>query len=144
MPTASEMARDLFANGRNCAQSVLCACCAPADRDMGMKVAQGFGGGLARSGRVCGAVTGALMAIGLKCGNADPKDDAARQKVQKASEAFLAEFERASGAVNCRDLIGCDLSTPEGHKKFMDEGLRARICVPLVERAAGIVERLAK
>jgi C_GCAxxG_C_C family probable redox protein len=54
----------------NCAQAIL-STYAPKyglDADTALKIATGFGGGMARFGRTCGAVSGAYMTIGLKYG----------------------------------------------------------------------------
>ena len=69
MTGKEQKALELFSNAYNCAQSVLGVFCEDGelDRDIALKLANGFGGGL-RCGEVCGAVTGAVMAIGLKCG----------------------------------------------------------------------------
>ena len=80
MKDRSEQAKELFTNGANCAQSVLVTFC---DRcgltpDTAMRLASGFGGGLARQREVCGAISGMTMAADLICGPGEGSDKAAK------------------------------------------------------------------
>ncbi|MGA2498796.1 MAG: C-GCAxxG-C-C family protein [Tepidisphaeraceae bacterium] len=139
-----QAAATMFLEGYNCAQSVF-ACCGRSfglPRETAIKVAQAFGGGMGRTGNVCGAVTGALMVIGLKHSTKDAKDTAAKDQAYALAEAFLSRFRAQHGSVTCRDLLGCDLSTPEGRRRASESGLFKTLCPRLVEDAAQIVEQL--
>ena len=61
----AEKAGLLFDGGYNCAQAVLQATTGRDDPEL-LKMAEAFGGGIGRSGCLCGAVTGGVMALGLK------------------------------------------------------------------------------
>ena len=65
-----EKATELHESGCNCCQAVLGACCDKwnLDPDTAYRLGAFFGGGM-RRGEVCGAVTGALMALGLEYGD---------------------------------------------------------------------------
>lgn len=66
----SERAVACFKEGFSCSQAVF-STFAPQlglECELALKVAGLFGGGMGRLGEVCGAVTGALMALGLKYG----------------------------------------------------------------------------
>ena len=77
--TRAERARDLFFEGCNCAQAVFLAFAEDRmDRDTALKIASGYGGGMAGMRGVCGAVNGMFMAYGLLRGSADPNDRAAK------------------------------------------------------------------
>ena len=79
--TKAERARELFLEGCNCAQAVFLAFAEEKmDRDPALKIASGFGGGMAGMRNVCGAVNGMFMAYGLLCGPADPTARAAKAK----------------------------------------------------------------
>ena len=80
------------------------------------RVATAFGGGLSRQGHVCGAVTGGLMAIGLALGRRAKTDS--KEPAYAAGVELQRRFLAAFGTLNCRDLTGCDLSTPEGQALF--------------------------
>ena len=69
-----------------------------------MKIASAFSGGINLTGNVCGALTGALMAIGLEFGDGNPMNP----KVAEISTRLLEEFKAINGSIQCRDLIQYD------------------------------------
>lgn len=142
MGPKSELAVRDFLEGCNCAQSVLHPFCADLGLDpaAGLKVASGFGGGMGRCGEVCGAVTGGIMALGLRFGGGDRP---AIEAVYAKTRELVERFRQKHGALHCRQLLGgCDLSTEEGHRLFKERDLRNRTCRPCVETAAALVEEL--
>jgi C_GCAxxG_C_C family probable redox protein len=108
-----------------------------------MKIACTFGGGM-RLGNTCGAVTGALMAIGLKYGKSKVDENEARDKTYAFAKQFQAGFSKANGSVMCRDLLGYDLSTPEGYEKAKESLAFIKICPGLVRNAMEILEEILK
>ena len=144
MSQNSDKAVAMFNQGFNCAQSVLTACGEPLGlpRDTALRVAGPFGGGMGRMGYTCGAVTGALMAIGVKHPITDPADPKPKQQAYKLAQEFMQQFKKRHGSLACRDLLGCDLSTPEGLKEMQDKGLHKTICNGLVRSGAEIVDEL--
>ncbi|MCJ7610636.1 MAG: C-GCAxxG-C-C family protein, partial [Candidatus Aminicenantes bacterium] len=91
----------LFRQGYNCSQAVLAAF-APRlglERDKAFRLAQSFGAGLARLGETCGAVTGALMVIGLKYGKVRAKDEAAKEKTYRLVREFMDRFRSRHGSL---------------------------------------------
>lgn len=128
----------------NCAQSVFGAC-APADgldQKLCLMVAAAFGGGMARHGHTCGALTGALMTIGYReClkGMDDPA--ALKVRVNARAGAFMDEFERCHGALTCRELTGCNLRTPEGQQQFKERDLHRTLCEKLITGAVEMLEQ---
>jgi C_GCAxxG_C_C family probable redox protein len=82
------------------------------EREAALAVALGFGGGMARMQRTCGAVTGAIMLIGLRYGT-DGGPDAKKRCYEKVRE-LVGRFEERHGSSECRALLGLDLGTPEG------------------------------
>jgi len=144
MSRNGEAAAAMFLEGYNCAQSVL-VCCGREyglPRDTAIRVAQAFGGGIGRTGNVCGAATGALMVIGLKCSAKDAADLPAKAEAGRIAQEFLAQFKARSGSLLCRDIIGCDLSTPEGYKYAVESGRHKTICPKAIRDAAEIIEEL--
>jgi C_GCAxxG_C_C family probable redox protein len=111
-------------------------------RELALKVAGAFGGGMARMGETCGAVTGALMVIGLKYGMTQAKDEAARDKTYKLAHEFAARFKARHGSMVCRELLGYDLSKPDERKAALEKGLFTTLCPQLVRDAVEIVEQL--
>jgi C_GCAxxG_C_C family probable redox protein len=112
------------------------------DRERALRVAGAFGGGMARMGEQCGAVTGAFMAIGLKYGKAKAGDDEARERTYELAREFVTRFRSRHGSIRCRELLGYDLSSPEGRKEAHHKGLFDTLCPQLVRDAAEILEQL--
>ncbi len=107
-----------------------------------MKVAGTFGAGLARTGLVCGAVTGSLMVIGLQRSKTRQGDDDSREFAYSRAQEFMEQFVGRNRSLLCRDLLGVDVSTPEGMAKVRTENLFAKICPKYVKDAAEILEGL--
>ena len=112
------------------------------EKDINPKIAFGFAGGIGNTGSVCGAVAGAVMAIGLKKGAAETMEEGMRNLavVQEFRRRFEAEME----TINCRDLTGMDLSTPEGIEQFMGSDTPQTVCFPAVGIAYRLVVALLK
>ena len=112
------------------------------DRERALRVAGAFGGGMARMGEECGAVTGAFMAIGLKYGKTKTGDEEAREKTYELVEEFVKKFKSRHGSIVCRALLGYDLSSPEGRKAAYEQGLFTTLCPQFVRDAAEILEEI--
>lgn len=78
------------------------------DRDTALKIASGYGGGMAGMRGVCGAVNGMFMAYGLLRGSADPNDRAAKTAAYQTLRQLAGEFEAQNGSLICRQLLGLD------------------------------------
>jgi C_GCAxxG_C_C family probable redox protein len=139
-----DQAVDSFAQDFSCAQSVFTAFADPADvsRETALRLAAGFGGGLARSGEVCGAVTGAVLALGLRHCGTPPTDPQAKVAAYPPVQEFLRRFRALHGSLLCRELLGADLGTEEGRRRSQEEGLVRQRCPAFVRDAARIVEEL--
>lgn len=129
--------------GYNCAQSVL-AVFAEAlglPLDVAMRLAAPFGGGIGRQGEVCGAASGALLALGLRYGSAAP-DKAAKERMYAIAADFLHQFEAHNGAIRCRDLLQVDTSTPDGLAVARERQVFTSICPHVIVAAVEIAEGL--
>ena len=143
MSAKSEQAVERFGKGFNCSQAVLSSYSEQfgLDCEKAFKVATGFGGGM-RMGDTCGAVTGAFMVLGLKYGNTTAEDKKAKAKTYKKVEEYTKRFKARNDSVMCRELLGCDLTTPEGMKEAQDKGLFSSICPRMVREAVEILEEM--
>jgi len=138
-----EEAVNSFCRGAACSQAIV-GTYGPSvglPREMGIKLSCGFAGGM-RLGQTCGAVTGAFMVLGLKHAgpNCDQRD--ARENVYAPIREFAAQFQQRHHTVICKELLGCDISTPEGAQRALKEGLYRIICPNLVQTAAEILEEM--
>ena len=129
----------------NCAQSVITAFSEEfgLSKDLAMKIARAFGGGMGQSKGTCGAVTGAYMVLGLAL---KPSGDYMKDRVDmgKHMAEFNRRFTALHGSLNCTDLCGYDLSIPEQGAAARQKNVFANICPPLVRDAAKILEELLK
>ena len=82
------------------------------------------------------------MVLGAQFGSCTDNDRQSRKVVAQKRAAFEEAFKAAAGALNCRDLLGCDITTDTGRKIFKDEKLSQKVCVPLVSRTCAILTPL--
>lgn len=134
---------ELFGQGYMCSQAVFAAF----SEDYGVTEKQAlqigacFGSGM-NKGEVCGACTGALMALGMRYGQFDLSDVESRAAQKAKAAQFLEEFEKREGSYICRDILGCDLSTEEGRSYAINKGLFKKICPKMVKTAAEITSEM--
>jgi len=140
----ADKAASLFNDGFNCSQSVFASFAVDMgmERDVALKTAQSFGGGMAQMGQTCGAVTGAFMVIGLKYGRTRADDDEAKRRTYALVREFVEQFKARNGTILCRALLGCDISTPEGNRAAKEKGLFSIVCPGFVRDAVGILEKI--
>ncbi len=135
-------AEELFLQGYNCAQAVSHACAGDCGVPPALvvKLATGFGAGMARSQETCGAVAGAILALGLRGGRALGEDRARTEETYAKVQALQRDFAALHGSCLCRELLsGCDLRTPEGQREFKERGYLRRRCAEYVKTAAALV-----
>jgi C_GCAxxG_C_C family probable redox protein len=109
-----------------------------------VRAACAFGGGVAGTARTCGAVNGALMVLGLAHASGEPGNGPARQGTYAATRALLARFRQRHGGLECRELLGVDIGTPDGRERAMREGLFGSRCPVYVRGAAELAAELAR
>jgi C_GCAxxG_C_C family probable redox protein len=119
-----------FLSGFNCAQSVF----AEFGPQMGLteeqalKLASGFGGGMAHTGSVCGAVTASMLAIGLKYGASEGRNAKAKLRTYKIINGMMDEFMKRHGSIMCTDLLCYDLSDPQQLQEAIASGSAHLTC----------------
>jgi C_GCAxxG_C_C family probable redox protein len=111
-------------------------------KDHATRLGCAFGGGIARSGWMCGAVGGALLVIGLAHGATAAEDRASREKTYAATRELFARFQGRNGSILCRELLGVDIGTPEGRESAMRNGLFRTRCPAFVRDAADIAAQI--
>jgi len=139
-------ATEHMAGGLVCAESVLLATC----EEMGVeidektvpKIAYAFAGGLGNTGSVCGAVAGAVMAIGVVRERGKTMEE--MFGVLGLAAEFRERFEAEMETINCHELTGFDLTDQEGIAAFMDSDVPRNVCFPAVATAYRLVTDLLK
>ena len=133
-----------FSTGKNCAQSVLLAFAEELNlpEDQVIRMTSGFGGGIAKHGHVCGAVSGAIIVLGMKYADGGTPDEANAAAYSMVNK-FLEEFEKKNSSIMCKDLIdGLDLNDPGDRAEWKSRNLHDVTCLPVVESAVRIIETL--
>ena len=138
----AEEAKKQFEKGFLCAPAVLSTYSEQLglEKALALKIACGFGAGIGRMGRTCGAVTGAVMVIGLKHGQVDLADEESREKTYKLVKEFIDRFTALHGSVECKELIGYDLSDSGELKLVRESGVFQNKCTGFVYDVARILE----
>ena len=127
-----------FDAGYGCAEAVLKAVAEyrGVESELIPRLATGFCGGMARTGGMCGALTGGVLALNLLYGRDDSGQD--KEANYRAIQEFLRIFRERFNEVNCPGLIGVDLATDEGQRQFTERNLHPR-CAGFVGEATRMV-----
>lgn len=130
---AAALARERFErDGFNCAESVLYGVAHALDLpapDAVLRAATPFGGGMGLAGCTCGALSGAMIALGLALGRTAPDQEQKKRAYAHARHLWRRFVER-SGGEDCRELNTLGFKHPE-HKAYC-----ARFVVAAAELAA--------
>jgi len=137
-----ERAVKYFKKGYNCTQAVIYVFSAEMglDPSVAIKIAAPFGGGMGKTGSTCGAVSGALMVIGLKYGSNQVGDKKTQAKTSELSEKFIEKFKKRNGTIICKDLIGIDPKS-RGIREIMIMNSK---CPKFVRDAVEILEEIIR
>ncbi len=139
-----ETALQRFSTGYNCAQSVFTVFATEHDLelDTARKIAALFGGGISRSGEVCGAINGGLMALGLTLANHEPTDSQKKDELNQLGQQFIGRFRERFGDHHCRNLINTQLHTPHEHHAAKESGVFQSQCPQYVAFAVETIESI--
>jgi C_GCAxxG_C_C family probable redox protein len=143
---AIDIALDQMFSGFNCSQAILSAFSQQFDLpvEMALRIAAPFGAGIGRMGRTCGAVSGAFMVIGLKYGNVWAEDQISKEKAYQVARLFAERFQARLGSLECRELLGYDLSKPEELQLIREMGLFQIRCPELVRASVEVLAELVE
>ena len=91
--------------------------------------------------KTCGAVTGALMVIGLKHGHSMNNDlkqkEIMREKTSEFKRLFAEKYESS-----CRELLGHDISKEDEMEQVLEQGLLFDFCPCVVRDIIEILEKM--
>jgi C_GCAxxG_C_C family probable redox protein len=126
----------------NCAQSILLSFASELNLDemTALKISAGFGGGMAMA-ETCGAVTGAYMVLGMKAQSEGKTIQEIKTETKTAVKKFNELFLAKHGSLTCKNLLGVDISTPEGSAVATEMNLFNTVCAELVGSAVEILEK---
>ncbi len=132
-----------FSDHLHCSQSVLAAFSEECGitKEQAFRLGSCFGSGM-RKGNVCGACVGALMVLGLLFGEDHKGDPEERQRSNMINDMMMDRFKQENGSCICNELLGCDISTPEGIQYARTNGLFGDFCPRKVASAVDILEEI--
>ncbi len=139
--TKSEKALELFSNNFNCSQAVLTAF-APdfgLDEKLALMLGTEFGSG-ARNGEMCGAVSGALMVLGLKYGHYESENHEQKSRAYAIATEYTKRFKELNGSIVCRDLLGYDLTILNDMACIKEKNLFGSVCPEMIKSAVEVLE----
>lgn len=140
-----EIATELFLSGCNCAQAVFAAFedVTGFDRDTSLRLASALGGGMCRMREVCGAVSGAMLVLGMVEGEGSDMDHNKKSSLYKIGQDFCGVFKDEMGSIVCRELLGLpDGKSESVPEKRTKEYYKKRPCAEIVRYAADSLEKL--
>lgn len=140
----AEKAVNLFDLGYNCAEAVLIALSEHFNQKTPVipRIATGFGAGIGRFGQMCGALSGAVMAVGLLigCDKAEVEKEERNATYENVLEMVKA-FEKQFGSSQCRMLTQCDFQTEEGRENYRKQKHRKNLCPKFIDWCADYVAK---
>lgn len=101
----------------------------------------GFGGGLGGNGEVCGAVAGAIAALGLRFsrgGEGEKEDPRMWACARELLRRFREELSPKPGRILCREIAEVDWNEREQVKQFY-KGEKALVCRRLIGDTARLI-----
>ncbi|MFA9371773.1 MAG: C-GCAxxG-C-C family protein [Labilibaculum antarcticum] len=146
MKEIEEKAIHSFYNGMNCAQAVLTSYTdhLKFDPDMALAVSNGFGGGMGKMQKTCGAVTGSFMVLGIYNSKKQVENIDARNATNEMIQKFTVDFTALYDSLDCKALLNCDFTTEEGEKVFKDQDMKKNICSKCISDSIKLINALTK
>jgi len=144
METHIDRAISAFRSDYNCAQSVLAAFSDQLnfDHQLAMCISSGFGGGMGRLQKTCGAVTGAFMVLGIYNCEKHHSNQKRKEHTYAMIQEFNRRFQERHGSCDCSTLLNCSLNTEEGKAFARDNNLFEKRCETFIRDAIIILEDL--
>ena len=143
---AQELARGYFREGLNCSECVLLAFMDTHETGMPPEIlalSTGFGAGIGHTKNICGAITGAVMALGLEKGRRNPFEvETPRERAGELKEIYPTfgemanEIEARYGSLLCSEITG-PLGDFEGRE-------RRKNCQEIIGHCAKLASKYAE
>ncbi len=130
-----DKAQFMHRKGFNCAETVVWSLSSYWNLDVNTACVTGLGGGIARTGATCGALAGAIVALGVKVGRVEPEDDEKKQLCYRLGQQVISRFREDMGSTACEDIIGFVLAGEGGAERYAAGGFKDGKCKDAVETA---------
>lgn len=142
--THREKAEQLLQQQYHCSQALFGAFADDFGLDLktAFKISTCFGGGM-RQGGICGCITASLLVLGMAMGFYDSQDRESEIYGNKKTDEFIKRFtDGMGGMTNCRDILGQDISMPDGMAAIRKEGLILKKCPKALNISIEILEEM--
>ena len=141
--TRQEKAVKYFRDGFHCSQAVLASYAADCglSEEQALRLGSCFGGGM-RRGEVCGACSGALMVLGSLYGQHNLADKDSREDSNEVTDKMTLGFAETCGSCLCKEILGYDISTPDGKQQAREKKLFEERCPQMVANAVAVLEKI--
>ena len=136
-----DKALQMFKNGYNCAQVVLVAYGEKygLGYETALKLADGLAQGM-RCAEVCGTASGAVLVLGLKYGDNLPKEKNLVKPAHEKTASFMLEFQNRHKHLRCEDILGYDVTTPEGMAEHARTNYKETKCSVIIADTMALLE----
>ncbi len=143
MKDKKQIALEYYGNRFNCSQALLATFSDELGitEELALKIGTQFGGG-ARCGELCGAVSGALMILGLKYGHYHQGNEEEKARAYAIAVDFNKRFCIKNGSVVCKELLKYDLTKNEEMDIINKKDLFHVLCPQIITDAVEIVEQM--
>ena len=139
-----ENAVSLFLSGFSCSQAILASYSSliGLDKEIALKLAGGFGGGIGGTAKICGAISGSIMVLSYKNSPTKANDSSQKAHNYLIIQEFIKKFEEQTSVTNCKDILNYDISIPAEKEKAKELNLFKTICPECVRLSALILEEM--
>ena len=141
MTKRMELANTCHNKKFNCAQSVLLAFCDKTglDEKTARAIAGGMGGGVGGcKEEICGALSGAVLTLGMLLPHVEEDDQAAKERVYAVTAEFRRRFMERFGWCRCGELLTNEAS--EADRKWAAELGAERVCPVFIMETVRLLE----
>ena len=112
-------------------------------QETALRLGCGFSGGIGLTGEVCGMVAGAVILLGMKHGPKTVRQRDEYESTVELAKQFVKDFKAEHGSVACRDIIQCDISTPEAYARAHEDDT-FQVCVRCLQTVVDLLENKYK
>ena len=146
MDEAESRGREYFKQGLNCSECVLRTFMDMHETGLPeavIRLASGFGGGMGHTKNTCGAVTGAVLALGAVKGRDPFAEEEVKERIRQLNEEvypscapMIREMEQEYGTLICAEL-----SAPHGD---FEGRTRKKSCMQMIGYCCRLAEKYAE
>lgn len=139
----ADEAAEAYLKYYNCAQAIMTVFAPETglDPELARKMVSNLSCG-ARNGEICGAVSAALLVLGMRYGYSNNEDQILRNASHEKARAWTDRFREKHGSIVCKELLNNDPTDPEGVKQIEEQGLFLTTCPELVRSAAALLDEI--